>query len=165
MKMELNIEGRILFDAISQRYRRQINEGMNSNKGIGLDTFILQFNTLTLSMNDDLKKGFHDFSGLMQVLKRQQDFAEEQNNEEMYNSLYWIREYAASWQSAYALRRFDLYMESEAIAKETGIIIDEKMGKNESLFIGFYLTRSELIILVFWKKQTISFLLLRMLKI
>jgi hypothetical protein len=124
-----NTEGRILLDAISQRYRRQINEGMNSKKGIGYDTFMLQLNSLTLSMNDDFEEGFHGFSGLMQVLKRQQNYAEEQNYDEMSNSLYTIREYAASWQSAYALRRFDIYMESEATAKATGVKIDEKWAK------------------------------------
>ncbi len=126
---EAKAEARILFDAISQRYRRQINEGINSPKGICYDTFMLQLNSLTLSMNDDFKEGLHGFSGLMQVLKRQQDLAEEQNYNEMYNSLYTIREYAASWQSAYALRRFDIFMESEATAKATGIKIDEKWAK------------------------------------
>ncbi len=92
-------------------------------------TFILLLNSLTLSMNDDLKEGFNGFSGLMQVLKRQQNYAEEQNYDEMSNSLYTIREYAASWQSAYALRRFDIYMESEATAKATGVKIDEKWAK------------------------------------
>ena len=126
---EAKAEGRILFDAISKRYRRQINEGMNSKEGIGHDTFMLQLNSLTLSMNDDFKEGFHGFSGLMQVLKRQQDIADEHNYNEMYDSFYTIREYAASWQSAYVLRRFDIFMESEATAKATGIKIDEKWAK------------------------------------
>ena len=126
---EANTEARILFDAINQRYRRQINEGMNSKEGIGYDTFMLQLNSLTLSMNDDFKEGFQGFSGLMQVLKRQQDYAEEQKYKELYNSFYTIREYAASWQSAYALRRFDIFIESEVTAKETGVKIDKKWAK------------------------------------
>tara|TARA_R110001592_G_scaffold96331_4_gene276806 strand:- start:127321 stop:131199 length:3879 start_codon:yes stop_codon:yes gene_type:complete len=126
---EANAEAKILFEAISQKYRRQINEGINSKEGIGYDTFMLQLNSLTLSMNDNFKEAFHDFSGLMGVLKRQQNYAAEHNHKEMYNSFYTIREYAASWQNAYALRRFDIFMESEATAKATGVKLDRKWAK------------------------------------
>lgn len=131
-------EGRILFEAISQRYRRQIDEGMNSNEGIGYDTFMLQLNSLTLSMNDNFEEGFHGFSNLMQVLKRQQNIADEHNYSEMYDSFYTIREYAASWQTAYVLRRFDIFMESEATAKATGIRIDEKWAKMKASSLILY---------------------------
>ena len=135
---EANDEARILFDAISKRYRRLISEGINSKKGIGYDTFMLQLNSLTLSLNDNFEEGFHGFSVLMQVLKKQQDIADDQNYNEMYKSFYTIREYAASWQSAYALRRFDIFMDSEESAKAVGLTIDEKWAKMKASALILY---------------------------
>lgn len=122
-------EARVLFEAISKRYRRKINEGMNSEEGISYETFMLQFKSLTLSMNDDFEEGFHGFYGQMQVLKNLQAYADKHNHTEMYNSLYTIREYAATWHSAYVLRRFNAFKDSETVARATGIKIDDKWAK------------------------------------
>jgi len=122
-------EGRILFEAISQRYRRQIDEGMNSKNGISYETFILQLNSLTLSMNDDFKEGLRSNMNLLQTLGRLQDEALERGEEKLYDAVYSTREYASSWQSAYALRRFDTFRGSEEISQFTGFKLDKKWVK------------------------------------
>lgn len=122
-------EARILFDAISQRYRRQINEGVKSKEGIANDTFILQLNALTLSMNDDFKKALRSNINLLQTLGRLQDDAQESGDENLYKAVYNTRQYASSWQSAYSLRRFDIFRDSEEIAQITGVKLDKEWTK------------------------------------
>jgi len=131
-------EARILLDAINKRYRRQINEGVNSKEGIAFDTFILQLNSLTLSMNDDFKEALQSNMNLLQTLGRLQDEAMERGDEKLYEAVYNIRQYASSWQSAYSLRRFDIFRNSEEIAKITGVKLDEKWAKMRALALVLY---------------------------
>lgn len=131
-------EARILFDAISQRYRRQINEGLKSKEGIAYDTFILQLNALTLSMNDDFKEALRSNMNLLQTLGRLQDDAQERGDENLYQAVYNTRQYASSWQSAYSLRRFDIFRDSEEIAQLTGVKLDEKWAKMRATSLVLY---------------------------
>lgn len=131
-------EARVLLEAISKRYRRQINEGISSNKGIGFETFMLQLNALTLSMNDNFKKGLQSNISLLQTLGRLQDDAIEHGDEKLHEAVYNTRQYASSWQSAYTLRRFDIFQESEEIAKLTGVKLDDKWAKMRAFALVLY---------------------------
>lgn len=135
---EANNEANILFDAISKRYRRLIDEGINSKEGISFDTFILQLNSLTLSMNVNFKEGLRSNLSLLQTLGRLQDSALEEGDEKLYEAVYNTRQYASSWQAAYSLRRFDIFRESEEIAKLTGVKLDEKWAKMRAYTLALY---------------------------
>jgi hypothetical protein len=122
-------EAKILFEAISKRYRRLINEGLNSKEGISFEIFIMQLNALTLSMNTDFKGGFNLFNNLSHTLKSHQESSFEKGNIDLSEAIYNVREYSSSWQSAYALRRFDFFVNSVEIAKVSNIKLDCKWAK------------------------------------
>jgi hypothetical protein len=141
-------EATIVFEAIGKRYRKLIDEGTKSDNGIDIETLMLQLNAFTLSMNDNIDEGIHNYSRLTQVLRQHQDIAEKENKTETYKSIYALREYASSWQNAYALRRFDIFMVSERLSKVSRNPIDEKWAKRTALGlilfdeIGTYNTRA-----------------------
>lgn len=135
---EANAEARVLFDAISKRYRRLLNEGMNSKEGIGYDTFVLQLNALTLTMNDNFKEAVGSNINLLQTLGKLQDNAMEKGDEKLHEAIYNTRQYASSWQSAYSLRRFDIFQESQEISKFSGVKLDDKWAKMRALTLVLY---------------------------
>lgn len=128
-------EANILFGAIEARFRKLINDGSKSKKGIEIQTFIMPLQAYTLYMNENRKKGHNKFVRLFGFLSNQRDYAVETNDTLRLEAINSIREFCASWMNAYAIRRFDFFINTEQTSEREKIQIDETWAKFRAMTI------------------------------
>jgi hypothetical protein len=126
-------EAEVLLSAIKSRYRKLLDEGVNSKEGLNLDVFTLNLNSIVLSMNEDPNGGVSQWMYFQDKLKSFQDKMNEVGENETSDRLYMVREYSAAWQMAYLIRRFNRFIDSKTTSEKTGIKLDNKWAKLRSL--------------------------------
>jgi hypothetical protein len=121
-------EANILLEAIDSRFRKAMEDGLGSNKGIPFENFVMKTNALTLSTYEDFDR-FPRYVRFKMFLRKLYDDSLENASEQAVNSIYDLREYVAAWNQAYMLRSRDIFMYSKEVSNKMNVELDDKWAK------------------------------------
>jgi len=129
------VEGDKLLSAFETKFRYYLQEVGKSEEGFSMEPFIHRVSALTLSANSVGRDGMLKAMNVIHSLKKVQDSAERDKEDDALASIYRVREIAAAWFAGYMLRRFDVFQSSSERSQMAEIEIDEKWASLTALSI------------------------------